>query len=127
MTMFGYATRDVVAQIPGWGHDGSDCGSLPRLAQRPFQIQPLLVVVHTNVLAILAAVVADIVAFNVLTWEYGDPARQLIERETRDTALTGGGPNPAAALNGETVVCLPDRSPCFARPRWSDSRNPTTM
>jgi hypothetical protein len=33
-------------------------------------------------LAILAVAVAALVAFNVLTREYGDPARQPIERET---------------------------------------------
>jgi hypothetical protein len=35
-----------------------------------------------TLLAILAAAVAAIVAFNVLTREHGDPARDLIERET---------------------------------------------
>jgi hypothetical protein len=34
-----------------------------------------------TILAILAAVVAAIVAFNVLTREYGDAARRQIERE----------------------------------------------
>jgi hypothetical protein len=33
-------------------------------------------------LAILAAVVAAILAFNFLTRKYGDPARHLIEQET---------------------------------------------
>ena len=35
-----------------------------------------------TLLAILAAAVAAIVAFNVLTPEYGDAARRQIERET---------------------------------------------
>jgi hypothetical protein len=35
-----------------------------------------------TILAILAAAVAAIVAFNVLTREYGDPARNLIERKS---------------------------------------------
>jgi hypothetical protein len=40
-----------------------------------------------TLLAILAAAVAAIVAFNVLIRQYGDPARDAIERET-DEALT---------------------------------------
>jgi hypothetical protein len=35
-----------------------------------------------TILSILAAAVAAIVAFNVLTREYGDAARRQIERET---------------------------------------------
>jgi hypothetical protein len=35
-----------------------------------------------TILAILAAAVAAIVAFNVLTREYGDLARNLIERKS---------------------------------------------
>jgi hypothetical protein len=35
-----------------------------------------------TILAILAAAVAAIVAFNVLTQDYGDPARNLIERKS---------------------------------------------
>jgi hypothetical protein len=35
-----------------------------------------------TILAILAAAVVAILAFNVLTRQYDDPARQLIERET---------------------------------------------
>jgi hypothetical protein len=35
-----------------------------------------------TILAILAAAVAAIVAFNLLPWEYSDPARDVIERET---------------------------------------------
>ena len=38
---------------------------------------------RTTILAILAAAVAAIVAFHLVTREeYGDPARRLIERET---------------------------------------------
>ena len=35
-----------------------------------------------TILAILAAAVAAIVAFNVLTREYGDPVRNLVERKS---------------------------------------------
>jgi hypothetical protein len=38
-----------------------------------------------TLLAILAAAVAAIVAFNVLIRQYGDPARDAIERETTAT------------------------------------------
>jgi hypothetical protein len=38
-----------------------------------------------TLLAILAAAVAAIVAFNVVTRERGDPARHLIEQETAAT------------------------------------------
>jgi hypothetical protein len=38
-----------------------------------------------TLLAILAAAVAAILAFNVLIRQYGDPARDAIERETTAT------------------------------------------
>jgi hypothetical protein len=38
-----------------------------------------------TIVAILAPAVAALIAFNVLTREYGDPARNLIKRETEGT------------------------------------------
>jgi hypothetical protein len=51
-----------------------------------------------TLLAILAAAVAAIVAFNVLTREYGDAARRQIERETVTS------PDP-----WRVPLCRPDR------------------